>query len=45
MKLNKIFYNYIINIFYIGKKMINNNNLNIIKSNLKKKIKFKIKKI
>ena len=45
MKINKIFYNYIINIFYIKKKMINNNNLNIIKSNLKKKIKFKIKKI
>lgn len=45
MKINKIFYNYIINIFYIEKKMINNNNLNIIKSNLKKKIKFKIKKI
>lgn len=45
MKINKIFYIYIINIFYVEKKMINNNNLNIIKSNLKKKIKFKIKKI
>ena len=37
MKINKIFYIYIINIFYVEKKMINNNNLNIIKSNLKKK--------
>ena len=31
------YYIYIINIFYVEKKMINNNNLNIIKSNLKKK--------
>ena len=37
MKINKIFYIYIINIFYVEKKMINNNNLNIIKSNLKKR--------
>ena len=37
MKINKIFYIYIINIFYVEKKRINNNNLNIITSNSKKK--------